>query len=584
MGEPTRFSGLDPWVLARRVPDFLHQLINQGETGPTGMLEVQTPPGEDAPVGWARFENPPEPEHAFAMLPEDCSSVRTVITGTIGMDHEGLAIELQIHNKEDLGPAVAATLQVSVSLDDPMEALCKLARHLARQVNLPYEDPDSVLMTRSGPAFFKYLSGLDGSALLSEALAVESREDPQTLMLPYTEALALDPQFGLALRAAHVTLFSAIEESRLGASTCFELIDGYLENNPVDGDACVQVANLLVSHGEDGRAQAWLEHAAHLTPPPPKSLENLGIIRANSGDTIGARDLWLDGLNQTGHPDFLAHLARLAFTEGDVFDAWDKILRGLRRIYERCVRIEEWGIEGREFGLMLRYLIDHVGDHEVPADVVEALLDLRGKLAAPEDRVDLGKCLLELGYESDCRAEISASLGEDLDPPYRDDGVRVLLSLDFEDFDERFAKASEEMATVDDPSAAMAQMDEFLQRQPEYWPAHFLKALGYRRLGFGDSALDSLAAVLQLNPGQPDALCAMAELFDKRGNPKRALECIEEALDSSPSELRLHVARIRYLIRLDWTEAAQAALDRSLEIAPGDEELAKLREELQDRD
>ena len=583
VGAPTRFNGLDPWVLARRIPDFLHQLINQGEAGPTGMLEVQTPPGQGDTVDWKRFKNPPEPRHAFAMLPDDCSSVRAVIAGKIGMDHEGLAIELQIHNEEDLGPAVAATLQVSVPLDDPMEALCKLAHHLARMVNVPYEDPDAVLLTHSGPAFFKYLSGLDGSALLSEALAVESREDPQTLILPYSEALSLDPQFGLALRAAHVTLFSAVEESRLGAATCFELIDGYLESNPVDGEACVQVASLLVSHGEEGRAQAWLEHAALLTPPPPKSLENLGIIRANSGDTIGARDLWLDGLNQTGHPDFLAHLARLAFTEGDMLDAWDMVLRGLRRIYERCVRLDEWGPEGRELGLILRYLIDHLRDHEVPVDVVEALLDLRGKLAAPEDRVDLGKCLLELGYSIDCRTEIAASLGEDLDHQYRDDGVRVLLSLDFDDFDERFAKASEEMATADDPSVAMAQMEEFLENQPEYWPAHFLKALGYRRLGFGDSALDSLAAVLQLNPGQPDALCAMAELFDKRGNPKRALECVEEAMDSSPSEVGLQVARIRYLIRLDWIDAARAALGRCLELDSDNQDLAKLRDELQDR-
>ncbi|MCA9542645.1 MAG: hypothetical protein KC620_27300, partial [Myxococcales bacterium] len=36
------WRGLDPGVVARRIPDFVHQVLNQGRVGPTAMLELQT--------------------------------------------------------------------------------------------------------------------------------------------------------------------------------------------------------------------------------------------------------------------------------------------------------------------------------------------------------------------------------------------------------------------------------------------------------------------------------------------------------------------------------------------------------------
>ena len=569
-----RFRGLDPWVLGRRIPDFLHQVINLGDTGPTGMLEVQSPPG-DEPVHWVQFDEPPEPVEAFEMLPPDCK-VPNVVTGSLSMAHEGLVVEMIVHSREDLDSVVAAKVQAQVSLDDPVVALCKLARHVARLLGVEYQDPPPSLMTGCGAAFFRFLHGLDSSALLSGDLEIEVREDTEVLMQPYADALGLDPQFGLALRAAHFTLGNALAESRIGASTCVNLIDRYLALCPSDGEACVQVADHLAGIGEDQRARDWLEHASHLSPPPPKSLENLGILCANSGDTIEARNLWLDGLDLNGHPDFLAHLARLAFAEGDLNDAWDKVLRGLRRIYERCVRASEWGVEAHDLGLLPRYLVDHLNDHDAPEEVIEALLDLRGLLTVAEDHVDLGKCLLTLGFVTESREEITAGLGDDLDPSYRDDGIRALLSMDVKDFDRRFARASDEMALAVDPTAALAEMDEFLRWQPEFWPARYMKAMGCKRLGEEDLALDCLAEVLRVCPGQPDSLFEMAELFDARGNPKRALECVEEAVEAKSGDPQLYAAMARYLLALGRFDEARAAVSNAVELAPDDRDIRKL--------
>lgn len=576
----TRPKGLSPWVLARRIPDFLHQVINQGESGPTGMLEVQTPPDGEHPVEWVCMEEMVPAEEAFAMLPPT-AKVRAVLTGRLELRDESLAVEMVVHIREDeQEPSVEARVQIEVSLADPVRGLCRLARRLARLLGMAYEDPPAVLMTRSGAAFFRFLEGLDGSALLSGDLEIQVREDAEVLMQPYADALRIDPQFGLALRAAHFTVASAFEDARIPQATCYRLIDDYLATGPNDGEACVQVAEYLSVLGEDGRARAWLLHASHLSPPPPKSLENLGILCFNNGEMVEARSLWLDGVDVDGHPDFFAHLARLAFSENKIDDAWDLVLRGLRRIYERSVRASEWGDHEQDLGLLLRYLVDHLQDQSPPPEVVEAIVDLVGQMSVPEDHLDLGHCLRHLGETDAAQAEIAIGLASDVDGDYRDEGIRGLLAIEIEGFEQRFARAVDELALGVDSSRALAEMQLFFELQPEFWPALFFLAVGYKRSGDEEKALDTFADTLALSPSQPEALFEMAELFDRRGNPKRALECIEEALESQPDEPKLSAAMSFYCERLGRIDEARAAIASAIALDPESEEYRAQRRRL----
>lgn len=580
--DPGQLAGLSPWVLARRIPDFLHQVINRGENGPTGMLEVQTPPDGEHPVEWVRMAEMIPADEAFGMLPPS-AEVRAVLTGGLQLSDEGLLVEMVVHIREDGDePPVEARVQIEISLEDPVRGLCRLARRLARLLGLPYENPPAVLMTKRGAAFFRFLEGLDGSALLSGDLEIEVRDDAEILMQPYSDALRLDPQFGLALRAAHFTVASAFEDARIPQATCYRLIDDYLAAGPNDGEACVQVAEYLSVLGDDGRARAWLVHASHLSPPPPKSLENLGILCFNNGENIEARNLWLDGLDVDGHPDFFAHLARLAFSEDEVDDAWDLVLRGLRRIYERSVRSREWGDHEQDLGLLLRYLVDHLQDHPVPPEVVEAIVDLVGQLAVPEDHLDLGHCLRNLGELELATEEITTGLASDVNGEYRDEGIRGLLSMEVADFEQRFARAVDELALEVEPGDAIEEMKLFLELQPEFWPALFFQGVGYKRLGDEDRAIDILAEALSVAPSQPEVLFEIAELFDLRGNPKRALECVEEALESQPDEPKLSAAMARYCERLGRIPEARAAIASAIELDPDSKDYQALRDRLAD--
>lgn len=571
-------AGVGAEVLARRIPDFLRQLVNGGQAGPAVTLELYSP-ADEGPVRWVTLEEPPSGTEAFEMLAEDEDPL-AVVTGTLEPGHEGLVVTLLVHQIEDLEEETATQVRGIVTLTDPVAGLKKLAARLAKVLDVPFELPPPHLLTSNGAAFFRFLQGLDGAALLSGDLQIEVGDATARLMQPFAEALRLDPGFGLALRTAHSTLADALEGARVEAAACYEVLDRCFSALPSDGDACVQVAEHLVVLGDDRRAIRWLEHAAHLNPPPAKGLENLGILKANQGETIAARGLWLQGLEVDGHPDFFAHLARLAFSEDNANEGWDKVLRGLRRIYERCVRPGEWEGDERGIGVLLRYLVEHLAEHKPPPDVLTALSDLRGILPAPEDRADLGSCLLELGRRDEARQELEAALAQELEPAARDVAVRSLLNLEVPEFEKRFRTAVDLVTGGKASPAVLRELESFLAVRADFWPARFFLGVALQRSGEALRALDLFAEVLQQRPGQPDVLHEMALLFDRRGNSKRALECIEEALEERSDDVQLLANQALFLSHLGRTEDARRVLEDALEIAPNDADLRKLLREL----
>lgn len=574
--ESVALDGVDSDVLSRRLPDFLHHLLNRGGPLPTGMLEVQSPPG-DGPVKWVTLSDVPSPEDVIGTLGP--TAVRAIVTGTLRQDDAGLAVELTVHTTVEGGPAAREplTLHGHLPAGDPVPPLCALARDLARVLGIAFPGPPRGVLTANPTAFYKFLEGLDGAAVLSGDPLLETDKDGEQLMAPFADALALDPCFGLALRAAAMAFFVALEGERVGTAAACRVIDRCFASLPTDGEGCVAVAEQLAMLGDDDRAKSWLEHAVRLEPPAPRALESLGVLFANRGNTIHARNLWLRGLSIDGHPDFFAHLARLAFSEGEQHEAWDKVLRGLRRIYERAVRAGEWNDAEQSSGIMLRYLAEHLADETPPEELSEALVDLGGLLTDPDARVDLGLCLLALGQRELARREIDAGLGGDVQPTTRDRGVRALLQIDVEDFEQRFARASDRAAHGRDPRSALVEMQDFLERQPGFWPALFFAGVALRRLDREDDALDLMVEVLDRRPSQPDALREMAELFDRRGNPKRALECVDEAIVVRPEEAELHACRGRYLMRLGRNVEASASIDRAIELEPQNRDYRRQR-------
>lgn len=569
---------IQPGVLTRRIPDFLHTLLNRGYPGPTGLLNVQAS-AENGPVTWAELREVPSAEEAFAMIPDEAES-RAVVTGNVGVGDGALELTVQVHRAEDLDAQFGTTIQSAVRWDDPVPDLVRVARKLARLLELPEPQEDRQAHTHTGAAFFKLLEGIDNAALVTSSDGDWTPRDQERLLAPFHQALDLDPGFGLALRALSDYVSLGVDSSRLSEAACTRLLDRCFSTGPADGEGCVSVAEHFTRTGDRERAQAWLEHATHLDPPPPRGLENLGIMFANKGQLVHARELWLKGFDVDGHPDFCAHLARLAFTEGREVEAWNQVHRGLRRIQERCMRAAEWDDDGRGTGVLLRYLVEHLEERRAPDDVVEALIDLVDLLEDSADRLDLGLCLLAVDQPMDARDELQAGLLGDVDAALRDLAVRGLLRIAIQDFEKRFARAVDDAVTAKGAHRAVRELTVFFHVESRFWPALFFMGLAKKQLGQPDDAIDDLAHALRLSPRQPDVLREIAVLYDERGNPKRALECVELALQERPDEPELMIAKVRYLWRLARGRDARQALRMAEGIAGRHKGLARLRQEI----
>jgi len=551
---------LDPGVLARRLPDFVHQVLNQGDPGPTAMLELQTDVG-DEPVRWLRLTAVPDREDLFDLMPAGLD-IRAIVSGEVAPTDAGIRVEFRVFRNEPGDEWVSQKIAGVLPLEDPISGLLRMSRHLARALELPFVAPSSGLLTRSFRAFLHFLDGLDNAMLLSGDLDIAVPDDRAQLIRPFAEALALDPAFGLALRVANATTMLAVDGRRLEQEVVRNFLDRCYQAQPGDGEACVAVAEQLSGMGDDQRAQEWLEHAAHLDPPPPRGLENLGMIRARDGDLPAARSLWQRGLEVDGHPDFFSHLAQLCLAESREDDAWGFFARGLWRLRERTARAAEWDDRERGRVVLLECLHSAMTTREAPEDVVTALEALCGLFVA-EDRINLGLCLYASGRGTAARTEITGGLRAlTLDLDVRDRAVRTLLCIALPDFEQRFAKAVDTATRARDSRAALAEFAAFYELQDEFWPALFFGGVARRRFGDADGALDLFAEALVLSPGQPDVLYEMAELFSGRQNSKRSIELIDEALLRRWREPRYHVARLRYLRALGRRAEAVEWCDR----------------------
>ncbi len=576
------WAGVDLDVLARRLPDFVHQVLNQGQSGPTAMLELQTS-GKGGAATWLRLDAPPDREEAFDLLPGDVD-VRAMVVGEIVPRDTGLLVEFHVLHDEPIGFDESVTEKVAGTLpmQNPVPVLLRLARHLARLLGITFHEPPRGLLTHNGVAFGHFLQGLDNAMLLSGDLDIAVPEDKDSLMRPFAEALSLDPAFGLALRVANATSVLALDGARLDKDAVRRFLDVCYSAQPHDGDGCVAIAEHLSDMGDDQRAFAWLEHATHLDPPPAKGLESLGILLARRGDTSGAADLWRRGLEIDGHPDFFSHLAQVRFAEQQEDEAWELIRRGLVRLRERTLRSGEWDAEPSSTSILLECLHAHVHDRPAPEPVIAALRELR-TLLRDDARVFLGLCLHGVGRNAEARSELIAGLQGVLDHDVRDRAVRTMLRIDVDGFEQRFAKAVAGVLRGKDPRRHSADLQYWLHLQEEFWPALYFLALLDKRAGNPDHALDLLQEALEIYPAQPDVLFEMAELFAARGNPKRALELVDRALQERATEVRFVAAQARYLRDLGRIDDARRVVQRAFASGLDGKELRKIGRELRRR-
>ena len=72
----------------------------------------------------------------------------------------------------------------------------------------------------------------------------------------------------------------------------------------------------------------------------------------------------------------------------------------------------------------------------------------------------------------------------------------------------------------------------------------------------------------------------MAVAFDERGNPKRAWELVDQAIEERPDDIVLYADRAIYLMRLGRMDEARHTVQDGLRLDPANDELRRLERQL----
>ena len=573
---------LEGSILSRRIPDFLCLCLNEAsDSDRIGMLEIRSADEEGYPTGeWAQFDDVPEIEDALHLLPQE--GLEAIVLGSLEDAKRGLLIKLQIVIEG--ATREVREIQQRLDPDKVVDSLLALCKKLARVLRLPFHEGSwNKLGSHNDKAMAHFLLGLEGASCLDPQII--GLREPRRLLEPFVRALELDPEFGWALRKLHWAIVEGIGEFTVTTDEALTLYDKALETWPADAALMGQIAEFLASIDEDEQAEEWLRQAVEQEHPPIRALEFLGILLANRGETLQARNLWLTGVKLDGHPDFFAHLARLAFTEGQWDEAWDKVIRGLRRLAERRLHPGEWDEDEGSSGVLLRYLAEHLADLEAkvvaPKDIGEILLDLCEQSWEPEDRMNLGICLALTGHEQQARHALHASLPHVEDLDRRDIGAEMLCELVFSDFDDDFAANVELLEVGEDLEEVRRYLHEVCEAVPQFWPAWFFMGKVHEIRQEWKESLDSYEYAAFLRRDQSEIYSRVALCSHQCGLSDKAIASLDKAIELQPMDAGLHADKALLLHIEGRKSEALESLDTAETLDPEHEAVLRIRSLLQ---
>jgi len=207
-------------------------------------------------------------------------------------------------------------------------------------------------------------------------------------------------------------------------------------------------------------------------------------------------------------------------------------------------------------------------------DVVEALLRRR-----PNDVAALqlkGDVMTNLGRRPEALGAYEAAAS--LDPA--DANLRQKIEEVRVDVPGLLSRALIASASGNYPQA-LGLFDDILEVEPGNVNALIGKAVAYRRSGKASEALNCLDMVLNYQPTNASALLNRGTLLTERGDLDGALEAFDKLVAISPQDEEAWVAQADLLVKLGRDDDALRGYAEALRLNPGDEEIQARIHELE---
>jgi tetratricopeptide (TPR) repeat protein len=422
--------------------------------------------------------------------------------------------------------------------------------------------------TSNHQAMLSFLVGLGNLS------ALQGRTVPSTadqLLNPLMDAINRDPKLDGAMEALHAMtdMLLALQPDRSAVPLSVQALTIAAQRRKDDPEAWHHLALVARRLGDVPTAVNALNQAFNLQPTNVQIAVDFIQTLRKAGDSENATKVAQFAVERGNEaPPILALLGSLLI-EGDDFDAAEPFLRRAidegkipsaygdlaNVLWDRSEEGTDEQKEDREESLNLLRVA--VGLPHVAKSTLDMLLDLWEEEQSEEAK----DMLLAAGTkhaENPAVLTVVANLYLNGDEPEQartwldklvalprrsidDDAFarRALLSLDVEEFEDRYEAAIDKVNGGDRKAQAEAAvfLREIIARDPRFWQPHLMLALAVRESEGDAAALSHLMNAVRLRPNDAQIRELLAAILRKQGRPREAVEHLRAVVALNPREV-----------------------------------------------
>jgi tetratricopeptide (TPR) repeat protein len=459
---------------------------------------------------------------------------------------------------------------------------------------------EDALGTSNHQAALSFLVGLGNlSALQGRVVPTTSDQ----LLNPLMDAINRDADMDPAMEALHgmVDILVGGQPDRAAVPLSVQALTIAAQRRPKDKSASHHLALVLRRLGDLPSAVNAFNQAFNLDPKDPAIATNFVATLKRAGDIENALKVAQFAAERGNEaPGVFAQLGGLLIDK-DQFDEAEPYLR--RAIDDGKVPVaygnlanvlwergseddSDQGKEDKEEAMAL--LREAVSLNAVAKSTLDMLLDLYEE----EDSEEAGKLLIEATEKHPQSAAVltsAANMYLDGDDPSRarpyldrilalprraldDDAFarRSILTLDIEDFDDKYDAAVEKVTSDSekDRSEAAKFMREIIGKDELFWQPHLMLALSVRENEGDASALAHLMNAVRLRPNDAEIRNLIAAILRKQGRPREAVEHLRVVVSLNPREIDPVVNLAMCMRDANMFDEARAVSQTALQMIP----------------
>ena len=511
-----------------------------------------------------------------------------------------------------VNPGALETLQTWEFTGTPDELPSKLfdlQRDIAARLGLTVEAKtwQEAFGTSNIQALVSFLVGLGNlSALQGRCVPTTSDQ----LLSPLMDALGRAPEMDAAMQAIHAMtdILIAGQPDQGAIPLSIQALNIAAQRRKTDQGAWHHLALALRRVGDVGSAVQAFQQALNLGASHPAVAATFIDTLRSAGDTENAFKVAQFAVeNGNEGPIVMAQLGSLLI-ENDQFDEAEPFLR--RAVDEGKVPSAYgdlanvlWDTSETELAKIkedrdeaLALLAQAIELPNLAKSTLDMLLDLH-----EEDKVEKATALLLRAAERHSqnatvlRYVASMYLGGDNPPaarPYLDAMLavprrsldddafarRAVLTLDVEDFEDRYDAAIDSVRS-DDPrrqASAAKFLREVIARDPRYWQPHLMLALAVRQSEGDSAALAHLMDAVRLRPNDAEIRNLLAVILRKLGRPREAVDHLRAVVAINPRDVEPVISLAACMRDANLFDEARQVCTAALQMIPDHPEFKRI--------